>query len=133
MNHPYPIHWENVDNLGDFDDNFHDHLRDRAREIPLLLQEAAIAALETFSDRYFDRIGPYQNLMVYVGIDVKIDLHLHCRVILRDHNRAALAQLLTMLKAVTGAVNIRFVYGDFPGDCTIAQWNFSRNCWTFTR
>jgi hypothetical protein len=112
-------------------DNLHAELRDRMRESPLLLQEAVITALETFSEYHYPQIGPYYNPIVHVGIDVSIDLNLHCRTILQDCNRAALAKLLIVLNAVAGAVCIRFIYGDFPDDCTIAQWNFSRNSWTF--
>lgn len=131
MNPTYPLYMENCSNLGDFDGDLHGHLRDRMRENPLFLQETAIAVLETFSDRYFGQIGPYYNPLVYVGVDVKLDLHLHCRTILRAENLSALELLLMALKSATGAVYVRFLYGDFPGDCTIAQWDFSRRSWTF--
>ena len=125
----YPLHLETVDNLGDFDGFFYDFLRDRLRQDPLLLQEATIAVLETFSDYHYLQIGPVYNPLIYVGFDVSIDINLHCRSILQDRNIAVLVKLLLALKAATGAVCIRFIYGDFPGDCAIAQWDFARRAW----
>lgn len=125
----YPFFLENADNLGDFDENFHDHLRDRLRQDPLLLQEATIAVLETFSDYHYPQIGPVYNPLIYIGLDVSIDINLHCRTILQDCNIAALVKLLIALKSATGAVRVRFIYGDFPGDCAIAQWDFARRSW----
>jgi hypothetical protein len=134
----YPIFLELCDNLGDFNEDFHYALRDRMREIPPLLGErslleaAADFALETFTEHHYLQLGPYHNVMVHVGFsDISIDLDIHCRTILQPCNREPLAKLLTVLNAVTGAVCVRFIYGPFEGDCTIAQWNFSRNSWTF--
>ena len=127
----YPIFLELCDNLGDFNEDFHYALRDRMREVPFLLQEAAITALETFTEHHYPQIGPYHNVLVYDGLDISIDIDIHCRTILQPCNREPLAKLLTVLNAVTGAVCVRFIYGPFEGDCTIAQWNFSRKSWTF--
>jgi hypothetical protein len=108
------------------------------REIPPLLGErslleaAADFALETFTEHHYLQLGPYHNVMVHVGLsDVSIDIDIHCRTILQSINREALAKLLTVLYAVTGAICVRFIYGPFEGDCIIAQWNFSRHSWTF--
>ncbi len=127
----YPFHLENCDNLGDFDGDFHGNLRDRMREIPLMTQEAAIVALDTFSDYYYPQIGPYHNVLVGVGFDVSIDIHLHRRTILLPENWDALTKLVLVLNAVTGAVCIRFVYGSFADDLVTVQWDFSRRSWRF--
>jgi hypothetical protein len=105
-----------------------DQYHDRLRECPLILQQAAIGAMELFN-RNRNNLASFRNVLVHIGFDLRLVISLNHRKVLRSEHSDELELLLTLLRSATGANEVELEYGCWRRDRAIVTWDYARSQW----